>query len=685
MQSFVSELRRRNVLRVAAFYAAAGWLLVQVATQVFPFFDIPNWVVRVVVIAIVLGFPAALALAWFYELTPQGLKLESEITPGESITRQTGRKLDRWIIAVLGLAVVLLLADKLVLHRDASPSVAASGSPDVAAAIDRSIAVLPFENLSDDKANGYFAAGVQDEILTRLAKIGALKVISRTSTEQYGTRPGNLPEIARQLGVANILEGSVQKIGDLVHVNVQLIRAASDDHLWAESYNRKLDDVFSVEGEVAQTVAEALNARLSGAEQQAITAKPTDNPAAYEAYTRGRAIETGSYDMPSRLRALDAYEEAARLDPNFALAFAHVAIVGSFIYFNGDAAEKVTPALLKQSSDTALQLQPELGETLLARGFYRYRVLRDYPAALQDFQAARQRLPNDAEVLAAMAALERRLGRWDDAVAHAQAAMSLDPRNMMTLLGNAFELFGYLRRFDEARQILERASEIEPDSLSVFSTRASIEQLDGRLDAAAAWVARLPQHYSSSDFLMDPALIQLTWERHWDRAAAFAQDSLPPGEGPLPLDHSLWVAFVLGEAQRQSGHAAEARATFSRIVRSIKPTPDSQVRIDEARSLEFLALAQAGLGDKRAALDAAAQAVEAYRTDAVTHADTELTQAMVQAQVGEHEAAIAALPHLLQIPAGLTLGELRYEPLFDPIRDDPRVQKLLSAPAAAKP
>ncbi len=684
MQSFISELRRRNVLRVAAFYAAAGWLLVQVATQVFPFFDIPNWVVRVVVVAIALGFPAALALAWFYELTPQGLKLESEITPAESITRQTGRKLDRWIIGVLGLAVVLLLADKLVLHQSPQPA-APSAAAANAAGGDKSIAVLRFENLSDDKANAYFAAGVQDEILTRLAKIGALKVISRTSTEQYGTRPGNLSEIARQLGVANILEGSVQKIGDSVHVNVQLIRAASDDHLWAESYNRKLDDVFGVEGEVAQTVAEALNARLSGAEQQAIAAKPTDNPAAYEAYTRGRAIETGSYDMPSRLRALDAYEEATRLDPHFALAFAHMAIVGSFIYFNGDAAEKVTPALLKQSADSALQLQPELGEAVLARGFYRYRVLRDYPAALQDFQAAQQRLPNDAEVLAAMAALERRLGRWDDAVAHAQAAMSLDPRNMMTLLGNAFELFGYLRRYGEARQILERASEIEPDSLSMFSTRASIEQLDGRLDAAAVWVAHLPQHYSSSDFLMDPLLIQLTWERRWDRAAAFAQDSLPPGEGPLPLDHSLWVACVLGEAQRQTGHAAEARATFSRIVRSIKPTPDSLVRIDEARSLEFLARAQAGLGDRQAALDTAAQAVEAYRDDAVTHADAEVALAMVQAQVGEHEAAIAALPHLLQIPAGLTLGQLRYEPLFDPIRDDPRVQKLLSTPAAAKP
>ena len=679
--SFFAELQRRNVYKVGAMYAVAGWLLVQVVTQVFPIFDVSALVQRIIVLVIVAGFPVALVLSWIYELTPQGIVKTDEVAPDASLTRATGQKLNRAIIGVLVLAVLVMGAKLLWPRQGAQPQTSQG-------IIDKSIAVLPFENLSDDKANAYFAAGVQDEILTRLAKIGALKVISRTSTEQYGTKPGNLSEIAKQLGVANILEGSVQKIGDSVHVNVQLIRAASDDHLWAESYNRKLDDVFGVEGEVAQTVAEALNARLSGAERQAISAKPTDNPAAYEAYTRGRAIETSSYDMPSRLRALDAYEEAARLDPHFALAFAHTAIVGSFIYFNGDAAEKVTAALLKQSADTALQLQPELGEALLARGFYRYRVLRDYPAALQDFQAARQRLPNDAEVLAAMAALERRLGRWDDAVAHAQAAMTLDPRNMTTLLGNAFELFGYLRRFDEARQILERASEIEPDSTSVFSARASIEQLDGRLDAAAAWVARLPQHYSSSDFLMDPVLIQLTWERHWDRAAAFAQDSLPPGDGPLPLDHSLSVALVLGEAQQRSGQAAAARATFSRIVRSIRPTPDSKVRIDEARALEFLALALAGLGDKQAALDTAAQAVEAYRDDAVTRADMEVTRAKVQAQVGEHEAAIAALPQLLQIPAGLTLGQLRYEPLFDPIRDDPRVQKLLNdahTGAAGKP
>mgnify|MGYP000096567932 CR=1 FL=1 len=313
-------------------YCVAGWLLVQIVTQVFPIFEVSALVQRIIVLAIVAGFPVALILSWIYELTPQGLKLESEVQADASITRASGRKLDRWIIAVLALAVVLLLADKLVLHRTES----------TVASDDKSIAVLPFENLSDDKANGYFADGIQDEILTRLSKAGQLKVISRTSTQQYAAHPGNLMEIAHQLGVANILEGSVQKIGDAVHVNVQLIRAATDEHLWAESYNRKLDDVFGVEGEVAQTVAEALKAQLSGAEHKAMMMRPTDNQAAYAAYARGRSIETGTYDLPHTEQAAQAYVEAARLDPRFALAWAQTAYAMSALYFDGIDPESAT-------------------------------------------------------------------------------------------------------------------------------------------------------------------------------------------------------------------------------------------------------------------------------------------------------------------------------------------------------
>jgi TolB-like protein len=247
--SFFAELKRRNVLRAAAFYAASAWLLVQVATQVFPFFHIAEWVVRWIVVAAAIGFPFAMVFSWFYEWTPHGIQRESEISPNESITRQTGKKLDRWIIAILGLAVVLLLADKLVLRKDAETATAP-------AVPEKSIAVLPFENRSRDPDNAYFVEGIQDEILTRLSKIADLKVISRTSTQHYKSAPENLPEIAKQLGVAHILEGSVQKSGDVVRVNVQLIKAASDSHLWADTFDRNLTDIFSVESERSPTSCE---------------------------------------------------------------------------------------------------------------------------------------------------------------------------------------------------------------------------------------------------------------------------------------------------------------------------------------------------------------------------------------------------------------------------------------------
>src|ERR1700756_1949749 len=319
--SFFSELKRRNVYKVGAMYGVAGWLLVQVATQVFPFFDIPNWVVRVVVIAIVAGFPLALVLSWIYELTPQGIVKTDEVASDASITSQTGQKLNRAIIAVLVMGARLLWP-----QQEPQAGAGATG---------KSIAVLPFDNLSDDKSNAYFAEGIQDEILTRLSKIAALKVISRTSTQKYKSAPDNLRDVGQQLGVANLLEGSVQKIANAVHINVQLIRAANDEHLWAESYNRKLDDVFGVEGEVATTIADQLNAKLTGAEKRELNARPTNNPEAYDAYLRGSA-EHWQTSEASLTAAIHSFEEAVQLDPQFAQASASLSRAHSLMFFHYD-------------------------------------------------------------------------------------------------------------------------------------------------------------------------------------------------------------------------------------------------------------------------------------------------------------------------------------------------------------
>src|ERR1700757_1812933 len=373
MRNFFAELKRRNVYKVAVAYAVASWLLIQIATQVFPFFEIPNWAVRLVVLVLIAGLPVALVFSWAFEITPEGIKRESEIAAEKSITHHTGRKIVA-ITIVLAVIAAGLLAFQLLRPKTAAKSTMAAAE----SIPEKSIAVLPFDNLSDDKANAYFAEGIQDEILTRLSKIAALKVISRTSTRKYKSAPDNLREVGNQLGVANLLEGSVQKIANAVHINVQLVRAATDEHLWAESYNRKLDDVFAVEGEVAKAIADQLEANLTGAEQRAVTAKPTQNAAAYDAYLRGQSLEHSQYSYDAVRQAARDYAEAVQLDPKFAIAWARLGVVRSWLYFNGVDPDVNTADAVKESADRAMAIAPEAGESWLAEGAYRYRVSRKF-------------------------------------------------------------------------------------------------------------------------------------------------------------------------------------------------------------------------------------------------------------------------------------------------------------------
>lgn len=336
-RNFFAELKRRNVYKVAVAYAIVGWLLIQVATQVFPFFDIANWVVRLVVLLLIVGFPIALVCSWACELTPEGIKYEGEVDHSRSITLRTGRKLTALIVVVAALAAGVTLFRFLHSERGNAQERQATLAVEIES---KSIAVLPFENLSEEKANAYFAEGIQDEILTRLAKIADLKVISRTSTQRYKSAPENLPEIARQLGVAHIVEGSVQKQGDAVHVTVQLIRAADDSHIWAESFDRKLTDIFAVESEVAKAIADQLQVHLTGREKQVIAAKPTDNPEAYDAYLRGLAYTLKTQNTPGNyLGAQKYFREAVRLDPKFALAWALLSYVDARDRAGGNGAE----------------------------------------------------------------------------------------------------------------------------------------------------------------------------------------------------------------------------------------------------------------------------------------------------------------------------------------------------------
>jgi TolB-like protein len=405
-KNFFGELKRRNVYKVAIAYGVVAWLLIQIATQVFPFFEIPNWTVRSVVLLVIIGFPIALVIAWAFELTPEGLKRTEVADAAHEHSR--GRT---WIyVVVIGglISVGLFFLGRFT----AGPKQSALN--DVST---KSIAVLPFENRNRDPDNAYFADGIQDEILTRLSKIADLKVISRTSTQHYKSAPENLPEIGKQLGVAHILEGSVQKSGDAVRVNVQLIKAANDSHLWADTFDRKLTDIFSVESEVAKAIAEQLRAKLTGQEEQVIAAKPTDNPEAYDAYLRGLAYTLKAASTPANSLGAQKYlKEAVRLDPKFALAWALLSYIDAIGYRT--LSLQPTIALreeARQAAETALTLQPNLGEAVHAKGYYHYSCLLDYETAVRYFEQARPLLPNSSQIPEALAYVERRRGQWERA------------------------------------------------------------------------------------------------------------------------------------------------------------------------------------------------------------------------------------------------------------------------------
>src|SRR5713226_478558 len=485
LSDFFQELKRRNVYKVAVAYIVAGWALSQGIAQVFPVFDISNWAIRLIVLLIIIGLPIALVLAWMFELTPQGIK---RTETADAMPEATRKKKYAWIyIAVIGgvISVALFFLGRYTV-----------GNKTTAASTDgisnKSIAVLPFENRSEDKANVYFADGIQDEILTRLSKIADLKVISRTSTEHYKSAPQDLPEIARQLGVAHIVEGSVQKSGDAVRVNVQLIQAANDSHLWADTFDRKLTDIFSVESEVAKAIADQLRAKLTGQEEQVIAAKPTHNPEAYDAYLRGLAYSLKTAVTPANLLGAQKYlREAVRLDPKFALGWALL----SYVDANGYLTATLQPTVplreeAWQAAETAVSLQPNLGEALHAKGYYHYGCLKDYDTAVRYFEQARQFLPNSSRIPESLAYVARRRGQWDQAESYFNEAERLDPRNVRLLTQHAL-LYSSLRRFPEALRKLDQVLDITPDDVDALVLKASIAQAEGDLPRAAALLAPL--------------------------------------------------------------------------------------------------------------------------------------------------------------------------------------------------
>jgi TolB-like protein/Tfp pilus assembly protein PilF len=550
------------------------------------------------------------------------------------------------------------------------------------AAPEKSIAVLPFENRSEDKANAYFADGIQDEILTRLSKIADLKVISRTSTQHYKSAPENLREIGKQLGVAHILEGSVQKSGDAVRVNVQLIKAANDSHLWADTFDRKLTDTFSVETEVAQAIADQLRAKLTGQEQQVIAAKPTDNPEAYDAYLRGLAYTLKPGSTANALGAEKYFKEAVRLDPKFALAWALLSNVDSFGYLS--TILQPTVALreeARQAAETALTLQPNLGEAVWAKGFYYYACLKDYDAAVRYFEQARQFLPNSSRIPENMAYLERRRGQWEQSESYFNEAERLDPRNVRLLTQHALS-YQSLRRFPEALRKLDQVLNITPDDIDTLGYKAATFQAEGDLPRAAALLAPLHPNADSTEALKTQ-VYQAILERRPTAIIPRLKEILAKPDPALGYFNGE-LRFWLGWAQEVAGDHAAAQGSWrqarSELDSFLKEQPEN------FNLLGDLALTNMGLGDKAIALTLAerAIAVTPVEKDAFFGPIPIEILARVAAQMGEPDRAIAALEKLLSIPypgplavgLPLTPALLRLDPMFDPLRNDPRFKKL---------
>lgn len=548
------------------------------------------------------------------------------------------------------------------------------------------IAVLPFENLSPNPDNAYFADGIQQEILTRLASIADLKVISRTSTQQYQSKPRNLREIAKQLGVANIVEGSVQKAADQVRVNVQLVNAQTDSHLWADTYDRKLTDIFGVESEIAKRIAESLQAKLTGREEQALAVKPTNNPEAYDAYLRGLAFDTRSvYSNDSIRKAIDFYERAVQLDPNFATAWARLSRADAGLYFEGvETTAAARRDAAKLALENAQELEPNSPETLLALGYYQYLVLRNYGLAKTTFGRVSKMLPGSSEVPRALALIARREGHWDQSIAYLEQALDLDPRNVELLINGAWT-YARLRQFPEALKLYDRALDMTPNDPEVMAGKAGIYQAEGNLQEAAMFLTQISAQHSKEN-TASVKFDQLRLERNYSEAIRLLQVRLAQVRYDSQFEKASYQAW-LALTQRLAGDTADAKLTAEQARNTLEQLyRDQPDNLQRAVCAADLSLAYAVMGQKDAALGAAERAVMVLprAKDAVDGPTFEENLALIQTIFGENSGAISTLTQLLETPykswvyglTPITRAVLRLDPIWDPLRSDPAFQKL---------
>ncbi len=657
--SFFTELKRRNVYKVAVGYGVVGWLVMQVGATVVPALHLPDSLTTAVVVVVLLGFPIALVIAWAFEMTPEGMKRTENLSPNESIPQWSGRKFAGFVI-VVALVAGSLLALQILRSR----------SPESPASPEKSIAVLPFESLSEDKNNAYFAEGIQDEILTRLSKIADLKVISRTSTQRYKSTPESLSAIGRALDVAHVLEGSVQKSGSQVRVNVQLIRAANDTHLWAETYDRQMVDLFKVESEIAQKIAGTLEAKLSGREQKEIAAVGTKNAEAYDAYLHALAYSHAQGQENEEKYAEFAWR-ATELDPGFMEAWAELAIAEAQRYFF-PLHNPTQLARVREAAEAALRLGPDSAAAHEAMGIYYYYGLRDYDRAESELNQAIESTPNNSNYRLSLGLVQRRQGRFDEAIQSLLTASRLDPMNEDVWVNLARSYRG-ARQFKEARTMLERALAIEPGNTDLIAQKSETYVAEG--DLQTGWEMVKDLKFPRNDRGFGQKTLLLVFQHRYDEAIAHLSAPAAMSQEMPPLFRAVSHA-TLGVIYREKGDAAKASSYLQQATEELKTL---RMQGDDGSLLvETLIQVEAALGHRAAVEELAGSGMERGRNDRWGYATEQEAVARAYVLLGDFDRALPLLQECLAVTAAesFTPAYLRFDPIYDPIRNDPRFRKL---------
>ncbi len=682
--NFFDELKRRNVYKVAITYAVVAWLLIQAASILLPTFEAPNWVMKALVVLIAFGFVVTVMISWAFEATPEGLK-RTESVDHAAQPAWSRRKFAAFVMCVAFMAAALL-GYRLWQKQNSAPRNAA-GAPQHAGEAPivpaKSIAVLPFENLSDDKGAAYFADGIQDEILTKLAGVADLKVISRTSAAKYKSKPEDLRTVSEQLGVANVVEGSVQRAADKVRVNVQLIDARADSHLWAKTYDRDIKDIFAVESEVAQEIADALQAKLSPAEAKTVATAPTNDSAAYDLFLKGefeQRAALSSLRAEHFNRATAWYKEAIARDPNFALAMAHLVVCRMRLHWLVESLGESELAELEAMAKKALDIAPDLWQAHVALGVFHYYGFRQYEPALAEFQRAIELQPNNSEALQFIGYVHRRQGKWDRALVELQKTLELDPLDA-SISGNIAQTYNFLRRWKDAEATARHTFTIDQhEATSMGMLLISYVNRDGNIREALRALASYP-----SDDLLRPnggtfvMVIGRRSEMHVlnrDYPAALAEwekDISQAIDEGQRLAAKTAIRVLAGDLSSAQADAEKARVSIEARLHA---------HPNETRSMRMLSWIYLALNRKEDALKIAQQAFDLLplEKDWGLGPSNLAALAEIQAHTGAGKEAVGSLERLLSVPAGevVSIARLKLDPVWDPIRNDPGFQQLLT-------